>query len=170
MSLKDKRNVNMFYLLFCSSCYQLICVFALFWTDILPKFGYTDNIHEFGEKYAKYTNQTACYRRCLSLSSSYKYGLSCFFGGSGCTYVPGLRGTVFITMYTISYIGGGLLLRYAEGATYLAVVNVSMMHDATHPCTWARHELWSDATLSIRREITGTPPCIYVHVETRCLV
>ena len=70
MSLKDKRNVNMFYLLFCSSCYQLICVFALFWTDILPKFGYTDNIHEFGEKYAKYTNQTACYRRCLSLSSA----------------------------------------------------------------------------------------------------
>ena len=68
MSLKDKRNVNMFYLLFCSSCYQLICVFALFWTDILPKFGYTDNIHEFGEKYAKYTNQTACHRCSLSPS------------------------------------------------------------------------------------------------------
>jgi hypothetical protein len=27
-------------------------------------------------------------------------------------------------MYTVSYIGGGLLLRYAEGATYLAVVSV----------------------------------------------
>ena len=56
---------------------------------------------------------------------SYKFALSCFFGGSGCDYVPGLRGMVFIVMYMISYIGGGLLLRYAEGATYLAVVNVS---------------------------------------------
>ena len=50
MSLKDKRNVNMFYLLFCSSFYQLVCVFALFWTDLIPGFGYTNSIHEFGEK------------------------------------------------------------------------------------------------------------------------
>ena len=49
-SLKDKRNVNMFYLLFCSSSYQLITVFAFFWTDLIPHFGYTSNIHEFGEK------------------------------------------------------------------------------------------------------------------------
>ena len=28
-------------------------------------------------------------------------------------------------MYVVSYVGGGLLLRYAEGATYLAVVQVS---------------------------------------------
>ena len=49
-SLKDKRNVNMFYLLFCSSLYQLITVFVFFWTDLIPHFGYTSNIHEFGEK------------------------------------------------------------------------------------------------------------------------
>ncbi|CAI8027747.1 Crt homolog 2 [Geodia barretti] len=102
-SLKDKRNVNMFFLLFCSSSYQLISAFAFFWTDLIPHFGYTNNIHEFGE--------------------NYKYALSCFFGGSGCTYVPGLRGSVFVVMFTISLFGGGLLLRYAEGATYLAVVN-----------------------------------------------
>ena len=65
-------------------------------------------------------------------SFSYKYALSCYFGGSGCDYVPGLRGCVFVVMYLISYIGGGLLLRYAEGATYLAVVSVSKkQHDAT---------------------------------------
>lgn len=62
--------------------------------------------------------------KTTSSSFSYKFALSCFFGGSGCDYVPGLRGVVFIVMYMISYIGGGLLLRYAEGATYLAVVNV----------------------------------------------
>ena len=49
-SLKDTRNVNMFYLLFWSSLYQLLTVFALFWTDLIPGFGYTNNIHEFGEK------------------------------------------------------------------------------------------------------------------------
>ena len=49
-SLKDKRNVNMFYLLFWSSLYQLLTVFAFFWTDLIPGFGYTNNIHEFGEK------------------------------------------------------------------------------------------------------------------------
>ena len=32
---------------------------------------------------------------------------------------------IFIAMYVVSYVGGGLLLRYAEGATYLAVVQVS---------------------------------------------
>ena len=57
--------------------------------------------------------------------NSYQYALYCFFGGRGCNYVPGLRGVVFIAMYVLSYVGGGLLLRYAEGATYLAVVNVS---------------------------------------------
>lgn len=49
-SLKDTRNVNMFYLLFWSSLYQLLTVFVLFWTDLIPGFGYTNNIHEFGEK------------------------------------------------------------------------------------------------------------------------
>ena len=50
MSLKDKRNVNVFYLLFCSSFYQVMCLFAFFWVDLVPKFGYANNIHEFGEK------------------------------------------------------------------------------------------------------------------------
>ena len=39
---------------------------------------------------------------------------------------------MFIAMYVLSYIGGGLLLRYAEGATYLAVVNVSYEEYAVH--------------------------------------
>ena len=32
---------------------------------------------------------------------------------------------MFIVMYTLSYIGGGNLIRFAEGATLLAVVSVS---------------------------------------------
>ena len=45
---------------------------------------------------------------------------------------------MFIIMYVLSYIGSGLLLRYAEGATYLAIVQVRDwcacgVHVA---CTW----------------------------------
>ena len=57
---------------------------------------------------------------------SYWFALRCFFGQAGCDYSPGLRGTIFIVMYALSYVGGGLLLRYAEGATYLAIVQVSV--------------------------------------------
>ena len=32
---------------------------------------------------------------------------------------------MFIVMYTISYIGGGNLMRFAEGATLLSIVTVS---------------------------------------------
>jgi hypothetical protein len=49
-SLKDTRRVNLFYLLFCTSLYQLITVWALFWADIIPHFGFPKNVEEFGEK------------------------------------------------------------------------------------------------------------------------
>lgn len=56
---------------------------------------------------------------------SYWYALQCFFGQAGCDYRAGLRGSIFIGMYVVSYVGSGLMLRYTEGATYLAVVQVS---------------------------------------------
>lgn len=102
MSLKDSRKVNMFYLLFWTSLYQLITVMCFFWVDILPQFGFADGIKGFGQ--------------------NYWFALQCFFGADTCNYVPGLRGSSFIFMYVIAYIGSGLLLRYSEGATYLAIV------------------------------------------------
>ena len=60
----------------------------------------------------------------IFVAFSYKFAVQCFFGSADCDYVPGLRGSVFIAMYVISYIGSGLLIRYDEGATYLAVVQV----------------------------------------------
>ena len=50
MSLKDSRKVNMFYLLFWTSLYQLITVMCFFWVDILPQFGFADGIKGFGQK------------------------------------------------------------------------------------------------------------------------
>ena len=50
MSLKDTRKVNLFYLLFWTSLYQFLTVMLFFWLDILPKFGFSNNIHDFGSK------------------------------------------------------------------------------------------------------------------------
>lgn len=55
---------------------------------------------------------------------SYWFAIKCFFGHAGCDYSAGLRGTIFIAMYVLSYIAQGLLIRYAEGATLLAIVQV----------------------------------------------
>ncbi|XP_064389976.1 crt homolog 2-like isoform X2 [Halichondria panicea] len=101
-SLKDTRTVNLFYFLFWTSLYQLVSVGVLFWVDVVPWYGFAGSIQTFGE--------------------NYWFAIQCFFGGAGCNYVPGLRGVAFIAMYVVSYLGGGLLIRYAEGAAYLAIV------------------------------------------------
>ena len=49
-SLKDKRKVNLFYLLFWTSSYQLITVWMLFWVDLIPHFGFANSARDFGEK------------------------------------------------------------------------------------------------------------------------
>ena len=49
-SMKDSRKVDPYYFLFFSCLYQFIFVVLLFWTDIIPGFGYTSNIREFGNK------------------------------------------------------------------------------------------------------------------------
>ncbi|KAL9954562.1 hypothetical protein ACROYT_G042118 [Oculina patagonica] len=98
----SRRGVNLVYFLFWTSAYQLLCVGSLFWLDILPWYGNVDNIKEFGKKWWS--------------------GLQCFFGAAGCDATSGTRGTMFILMYVLSYVGGANLLRHAEGATWLAIV------------------------------------------------
>ena len=49
-SLKDTRAINLFYFLFWTSLYQLTAVVAFFWVDIIPSYGFTHNVHEFGQK------------------------------------------------------------------------------------------------------------------------
>lgn len=49
-SLKDTRSVNLFYLLFWTSLYQLLTVGLLFWVDIIPLFGFAGSLWEFGQK------------------------------------------------------------------------------------------------------------------------
>ncbi|XP_078591268.1 uncharacterized protein LOC144870671 [Branchiostoma floridae x Branchiostoma japonicum] len=98
-----REKISLIWFLFWESVYQFLCAAALFWTDIIPGFGNSADIHDFGENVA--------------------FGFLCFFGGRGCTSQPGTRGTIFILGYAVSYFGGGLLLRHAEGATMLALVS-----------------------------------------------
>jgi len=96
------KGVNIVFFLFMTSLYQLLTVGAFFWADVIPNFGNVKNVKQFGK--------------------NYWFGLRCFFGGANCSATTGTRGAVFIGMYVLSYIGGGNLLRYAEGATWLAIV------------------------------------------------
>lgn len=101
-SKTSRKGINLVFFLFWTSTYQFLCVALIFWADILPWYGNVDNISEFGR--------------------NWWYGVQCFFGGAGCSATPGIRGAMFILMYVISYVGGGNLLRHAEGATWLAIV------------------------------------------------
>jgi len=100
---QEAEEINMIYFFFMTSCYQLLTAAALFWADIIPWYGFSNSLAGLGTNWA--------------------FGFNCFFGGEGCGHLSGIRGAMFIIFYTISYLGGGLLLRYAEGATYLAVVS-----------------------------------------------
>ena len=75
-------------------------------------------------KWYKNTHNKHIHTHTHTHTHSYWFAIQCFFGHAGCSSTPGIRGTAFITMYLLSYIGSGFLLRYAEGATYLAVVQV----------------------------------------------
>lgn len=50
MSLKGTRKVNLFFLLFWTSSYQVLTSWILFWVDIIPYFGSVDSLKSFGEK------------------------------------------------------------------------------------------------------------------------
>ncbi|XP_027036189.1 uncharacterized protein LOC113664762 [Pocillopora damicornis] len=110
-SKSSKKCINLMYFLFWTSSYQLLCVGLLFWLDILPWYGNVGNIQEFGE--------------------NWWFGVQCFFGAAGCDSTSGIRGTIFIIMYVLSYAGGANLLRHAEGATWLAIVSVSEKFEAS---------------------------------------
>eukprot|EP00164_Ancoracysta_twista_P000294 GFYU01000411.1.p1 GENE.GFYU01000411.1~~GFYU01000411.1.p1 ORF type:complete len:401 (+),score=135.56 GFYU01000411.1:84-1286(+) len=105
-SSENGKQVNLIWYLFFTSFYQFASAWALFWTDLLPEFGTSEDIKMF--------------------ASNVRYGFECFFGsevdcGSGDYAIP-ISGCVFISFYVLTYIASGLLLRHAEGATYMVIV------------------------------------------------
>ncbi|XP_065828551.1 crt homolog 2-like [Oscarella lobularis] len=144
-------QINLFFFLFCTSCYQLLTGLALFWADIIPGFGMSKGIKNFGE--------------------NYHFGLSCFFGGDSCGSETGVRGFLFIFFYVISYIGSGLLLRYSDGATFLAVV-VSLVTPLGFlfwtlfqqpPCPFSFHPNANKSTWFSLGGIVVMVPCVLLY-------
>ncbi|XP_065830444.1 crt homolog 2-like [Oscarella lobularis] len=146
-----RSQINLIFLLFCTSCYQLLTSLALFWADIIPGFGMSDDIKTFGE--------------------NYYFGLSCFFGGDNCGPTTGGRGTLFIFFYVVSYLGDGLLLRYSDGATFLAIVAAMSTPVGflfwtlfqQPPCPFAFHPSTNKSTWFSLGGIAVMIPCIFLY-------
>ena len=68
--------------------------------------------------WASHTRYISCYQY------SWWFALQCMFGGAGCSASPGVCGFLFILGYIMTVSASALLLRYAEGATLLAIVTV----------------------------------------------
>ena len=47
----SRKGVNIVYMLFWTSLYQLLTAGCLFWVDIVPGYGNAKNIREFGKKW-----------------------------------------------------------------------------------------------------------------------
>jgi len=98
---RSRRGINLVYLIFWISTYQLLCVALMFWVNILPGSG-NPSIADFG--------------------TSWWHGLQCFFGSDGCSSRSGTRGTLYIFMSVFFCVATVHLLRHSEGSTWLAIV------------------------------------------------
>eukprot|EP01138_Halocafeteria_seosinensis_P000400 gb/GECG01000413.1/.p1 GENE.gb/GECG01000413.1/~~gb/GECG01000413.1/.p1 ORF type:complete len:431 (+),score=32.07 gb/GECG01000413.1/:1-1293(+) len=100
---QEPAELNQVWLLAFTSLYQFITIGLTFWTDIIPGFGISGDIHTFGH--------------------SFVAGFKCNFGGESCGSSAFAFSTVFIGAYMLSYIAGAALLRSDEnGATWQAIV------------------------------------------------
>ncbi|XP_061188243.1 uncharacterized protein LOC133196351 [Saccostrea echinata] len=81
---------------------QIICMACLFWTDFIPGFGMASSFSEF--------------------STRYKKGTTCLFStSSDCKGLIG-KSWIFFGGYTFGNLFQFLLIEYAEGAVFAAVV------------------------------------------------
>ena len=110
----------LFRLLNCADFFPYPFIYTFQWREALWELGFL-TFH----KWRGQTISKPVIHPNLRLISSWWFGVQCFFGAAGCDYRSGTRGTIFILMYVLSYVGGANLLRHAEGATWLAIVTVS---------------------------------------------
>ncbi|KAK3733356.1 hypothetical protein QZH41_013688, partial [Actinostola sp. cb2023] len=97
------KQVDMLYILFLTELFQWLFLSAFFWVDALPFFGNVDSINK--------------------VFVNFYFGLRCFFGYAGCSFYPALYCTISMSCFIVFFVGGACLLRYSEGATYVAIVS-----------------------------------------------
>ncbi|XP_033734851.1 crt homolog 2-like [Pecten maximus] len=95
-------HVHPFYLMFWSFLFCSLSMIALFWTDILPGFGMTDDITDFGNVFL--------------------FNLKCFVGLDHCRTDMYLFAWACILAMFTNRILVILFLRFSEGANYLVVI------------------------------------------------
>jgi len=101
--LKDEhKTANMIVFVFWLNFWQLVFVTALFWLDIVPGYGMSNDLEDW--------------------VSHMQAGIACFFFSEDCEGVVFLWGLLFILSYVGAYLFGGLLLRHTGGAVWQAVV------------------------------------------------
>lgn len=91
-------QLNLVYMLFWTSLYQLLAAILMFWAAIIPGFGVST---------------------ASAFPNSMWENLSCNFGGQTCSWAPFFF-VVFVAGYTASYLFGGWLFRHAS-ANYQVV-------------------------------------------------
>jgi len=105
---KENKRFSVLYFQTIESFFQLLFMTLLFWTDLVPNFGTSNDISSFW--------------------NSFSFDFRCFFGDPSaisqeeyCKY-SGALGILFISSYIVSYISGTLMTLYAS-ANYISVIS-----------------------------------------------
>lgn len=99
--LKKGETESLLFLAW-AQLYNFVFIAALFWTDFIPRFGASSSFHDFWE------NLT--------------YGLKCQYGADQSCHSAVGASWIFILGYCSANLMIFLLVKYAEGAIYLVVV------------------------------------------------
>ncbi|KNC54765.1 uncharacterized protein AMSG_01616 [Thecamonas trahens ATCC 50062] len=99
-SASSMGRLNLYFMLFWTSLYQLLTAGLAFWAAFIPGFGVST---------------------AKAFPNSMWVNLQCTFGGAGCSWAP-FFAVVFIGGYVASYVFGGFLFRYAS-ANYNVVAS-----------------------------------------------
>ncbi|XP_060554802.1 uncharacterized protein LOC132715756 [Ruditapes philippinarum] len=98
----DDMDINIAYFLFWSYLFSLLSLMLLFWTDIIPGFGMSDNIVDF--------------------STGFWFNVKCFFGYEGCRGTINVISGTCVVLLLLNRITNSYFLRYLEGANYLSII------------------------------------------------
>ncbi len=100
-NIQRSKRFDLVVMLFWGCLIQLLVIFICFWVDVLPWYGFSPSISEFGN----------------TLGQSF----SCFFNSAQCQYCS-LFGMIFNIGYTLAYVGAAKLNE--ESANYNMIASM----------------------------------------------
>jgi hypothetical protein len=94
----ESREVSTVYYLFWMEFWHFVLVLAVFWSDLLPGFGYADGWSDFIDKFSK--------------------GFALTFAGGEATYLT----AIFLSFWALQTFGNCVLIRFNDGATWSSLM------------------------------------------------